>query len=226
MTVTVKSGKAWINGYMYFNDGDLTIPVSVADGTLNRIDRIVVRFDTVGRAINAVVKKGNLATSPTPPALQRDVDRHELGIADIYIAKGAVSIVGADITDLRMDTSKCGWVNSLIQADTSAIFTQYQAWYTAQQALYDGDFTTWTAAKQAAYDIWYTATTTSEQSQIDALESAFQSDWDTWFSAVQSALAGDVAGNLLAKINALPKVFRGTTDPSTPTALDFWFKEV
>jgi len=225
-TVTIKTGKAWINGYMYFNDGDLTLPVNVADGILNRIDRVVVKFDTVGRLISAVVKVGSLATSPVAPILQRDANVFELGIADIYIAKGATTIVQTNITDTRMNTDLCGWVNSLIQADTTAIFNQYQAWYSAKQNSYDGDFTTWTNAKQLAYDSWYTATTTSEQSQIDALETAFQSDWNTWFTSIQSALAGDVAGNLLAKIDAKPHVYRGTIAPTTPTNIDFWFKEI
>ncbi|MFK5173340.1 hypothetical protein ACI3QN_12575, partial [Propionibacterium freudenreichii] len=42
MTVTVKAGKAWVNGYVYINDSDLILPIAVADGVLNRIDRIVV----------------------------------------------------------------------------------------------------------------------------------------------------------------------------------------
>jgi len=226
MTVTIKTGKAWIKGYFYYNDGNLTLPVNVADGVLNRIDRIVVRFDTVGRIISGVVKVGVLATNPTAPALQRDSDIYELGIADIYVGKGATNIVQANITDLRMDTNLCGWVNSLIQADTTAIFTQYQAWYTAQQVLYNGDFTTWTAAKKVAYDAWYDTTVTNEQAQIDAIETTFQSDWNTWFTSIQNALAGDVAGNLLAKINAKPTVYKGTVEPVTPTNIDFWFKEI
>lgn len=125
MTVTVKAGKAWINGYVYILDADMVLPIDVADGVLNRIDRIAIRFDTTGRAINAVVKKGTFASSPVALALQRDADGYELGIADIYIAAGATSISQSNITDQRFNTNLCGIVSSLITADTTTLFNQF-----------------------------------------------------------------------------------------------------
>jgi len=226
MSLTVKMGKAWINGYMYINDGDLPISLDNADGILKRIDRIVVQYSIANREIKVKIKKGTNASSPTAPVLQRDTDIYELGIADVLVTNGATVITQANITDLRLNTALCGAVNSLIQADTTAIFNQYQAWYTAKQNTYDEDFTSWTTEKQSAYDLWYSTTITTEQSQIDAMETQFQSDWDTWFASIQSALAGDVAGNLLAKIDAVPQVYRGTTEPTSPTNIDFWFQEV
>lgn len=199
-TVTIKIGKAWINGYMYFNDTALILPINVADGTLNRIDRVVIRFNTVGRLISSVIKVGSLATTPVAPILQRDMDIFELGIADIYVTKGSTSIVQANITDTRMSTILCGWVNSLIQVDTTAIFNQYQD--------------------------WFTTTKNSTQSSLDALEGQFTTDWNIWFTSIQSALAGDVAGNLLAKINAVPHIYGGSIAPTTPTSIDFWFKQI
>lgn len=186
MTVTVKAGKAWINGYVYINDSDLILPIDVADGVLNRIDRIVVRFDTVGRLISTVVKKGTFASSPVAPVLQRDADKYELGIGDILISAGVITIVQGNITDLRMNTTYCGWVNSLIQADTTAIFNQYQAWFTAKQTEFNTSLVDYTTANQAI---------------LDGMEAQFNTDWDTWFATVQSALNGDIAGNLLILIN-------------------------
>ena len=49
MIITVNTGKAWINGYFYFNTSNLTITLDNADGVLNRIDRIVVRWDLQDR---------------------------------------------------------------------------------------------------------------------------------------------------------------------------------
>jgi len=184
MTVTISIGKGWINGYCYENDSILILPIVVADGVLNRIDRIVLRMDTVGRAITAVVKKGVFASSPVAPTLQRDADGYELGIADVYVAAGTTSISQANITDLRMNTSLCGWVNSLIQADTTAIFNQYQAWFTAQSATYN--------------------------SQMIANEATFESDFSAWFATIQGQLDGDIAGNLTNAINALGGTGRTT----------------
>lgn len=105
MVVTVKAGKAWINGYFYYNTGDLSLTLPVADGVLNRIDRIVVRWDLTERLISVVVKSSTPSASPTPPALQRDADAYELCLADITTGAGVTAISQAVITDRRLDTS-------------------------------------------------------------------------------------------------------------------------
>ncbi len=127
MTVTVKPGKAWINGYILINDDDYILTLDPADGVLNRIDRIVARYDIVDREIRLEVKKGTFASSPVAPTLQRDADTYELALADIYVAKGAVSITQANITDLRFNTELCGIVKGTVdQIDTTDLFAQYQ----------------------------------------------------------------------------------------------------
>ena len=127
MTVTVKAGRAWINGYILINDDDYTLTLDPADGVLSRIDRIVVRYDIADREIRLEVKKGAFASSPVAPALQRDVDAYELGLADIAVNAGAVSINQADITDLRMNANYCGIVKGLVdQIDTTDLFAQFE----------------------------------------------------------------------------------------------------
>lgn len=143
MTVTVNIGKGWISGYFYLNDAVLILPIDVADGILKRIDRIALRMDTVNRSIAAVVKKGTFSSTPVALALQRDADAYELALADVYVDAGVTSITGAAITDQRLNTVLCGWVNSLIQADTTAIFDQYQAWFASTTAAEEADFSTW-----------------------------------------------------------------------------------
>lgn len=115
--ITIKSGKGWINGYYYCNTTDYNILLDVADGVLNRIDRIVLRFNTISRDITLQVKKGTFASSPVAPNLQRDADMYELGLADIYIKAGAINITQSDITDLRKNDSYCGIVHNLVQQE-------------------------------------------------------------------------------------------------------------
>ena len=69
MTITIKAGAGWINGYIYENTSELILPVDAADGVLSRIDRVILKYDTVAREVKAVVKKGSFASSPI--ALQR-----------------------------------------------------------------------------------------------------------------------------------------------------------
>ena len=147
--ITIKSGKGWINGYYYCNTTDYNILLDVADGVLNRIDRMVLRFNTSSRDITLQVKKGTFASSPVAPSLQRDADMYELGLADIYIKAGAISITQADITDLRLNREICGIVHGVVeQVDTTAIFNQFENWYSTTKTNYDTDITKWTKEKK------------------------------------------------------------------------------
>ena len=152
MTVTVKMGRAWINGYEYKNTSDLDKELDIADGVLNRIDRIVIRWINSERTVYCVIKKGTFASSPVAPALQRDVDAYELALADIKVKAGATEIRQEDITDLRLDTSLCGIVHGVVeQADTSTIFNQYMAWLTTIQQ----GWGEWTEAEKEAWYAWW-----------------------------------------------------------------------
>ncbi|CAK7001839.1 hypothetical protein [Tissierella sp.] len=125
MTITIKKGKAWINGYFYENTDDLILGIDNADGVLNRIDRVVVRLDKINREIKTIVKKGTFTSSPVVPELTRNADVYELGIAEIKVNKGAVSIVQLDITDTRLKLDVCGVTNSLITVDVEIITNQF-----------------------------------------------------------------------------------------------------
>lgn len=152
MNIILKGGPAWINGYVYENTSDLILPVDPADGVLNRIDRVVLRYDTINREIKAVVKKGTFAGFPVAPTLQRDADAYELGIADINVAKGTISITQAYITDIRLNTALCGIVNSLIQVDTTTLLNQYEAGMQAKEVQFTQDFNDWFSTIQDALD--------------------------------------------------------------------------
>lgn len=182
MTVTVSVGKAWINGYILINDDDYILNIEPADGILSRIDRIVARYDTVDREIRLEVKQGAYSSSPVAPSLQRDADAHELGLADVYVGKGIISITQANITDLRLNSDVCGIVHGLVdQVDTTTIFNQYQAWF--------NDITSGTEQEIADW----------QQQQYD--------DFMIWFQSIQDILEGDVAANLASRISSLENDF-------------------
>jgi hypothetical protein len=143
MNVIVMPGPAWINGYCYENTSDLILVIEPADGVLNRIDRIAIRLDTVERKITVVIKKGTFASSPVATSLQRDADAYELGIADVSIAKGTISISQANISDLRLNSTLCGVVNSLIQVDTTTLLNQYEVGMQQKEDDFTQQFIEW-----------------------------------------------------------------------------------
>ncbi|ABS33971.1 hypothetical protein FC823_08985 [Clostridium botulinum] len=144
MTVNVKQGKAWIKGYFYVNTDDLKLKIDVADSVLSRVDRIVLRKDVAQRKIYCYVKKGQFASSPVAPALQRDADMYELGLADIYVRAGVISIIQSNITDLRLNKELCGIVHGAIdQVDVTTLFNQYTEKFKLKEEEFETEFKEW-----------------------------------------------------------------------------------
>lgn len=182
MTVSLKAGKAWINGYYATNDADYVLTLDNADGVLNRIDRVVLQLNYLNREITPIVKKGTPASSPVAPALKRDADAYEIALADVYIGKGVLGISQANITDLRLNTSLCGIVHALIdQVDTTTIFNQYTAWFNSVKDGTEQEISDW-------------------QQQVEQT-------FNDWFDTVKGILEGDVATNLANRIATLEQDF-------------------
>lgn len=153
MTINLTLGKAWINGYYYENTDNLNLAIIPAEGVLNRIDRIVLRLDFLNREIKCYVKQGSFASSPIAPALVRDADMYELGIADIAVNKGVIKITQDNITDLRLDNNYCGIVHGTIeQVDVTTLYNQYATAFADKETVLEADFNTWFATIKAALD--------------------------------------------------------------------------
>ena len=202
MVVTVKAGKAWINGYFYYNTGDLSLTLPVADGVLNRIDRIVVRWDLTERLISVVVKSSTPSASPTPPALQRDADAYELCLADITTGAGVTAISQAVITDRRLDTSLCGVVAGVVdQIDTAAFNAQLEAWfsdYKGQSLQEFNDLVSYMESLELLGDQQYNAL----QAYMNAFKLEAKNDFNAWFASVKNVLDEDTAGHLVNMIQS------------------------
>ncbi|AUN19039.1 hypothetical protein B2H91_10520 [Clostridium botulinum] len=144
MSVTDKPGKGWINGFYYQNTDDFILKLDVADGVLNRIDKVVLRLDFNKRSINLYIKKGVFASSPVAPTLQRDADAYELGLADVKVNAGVIKITQADITDLRLDKNLCGIVHGVVdQVDITTIFNQYSTRFKIKSEEFEKEFEAW-----------------------------------------------------------------------------------
>ncbi|EPY2274475.1 hypothetical protein ACXAUS_003374 [Clostridium sporogenes] len=218
MSVTVQAGKGWINGYYYQNTGDFILKIDVADSLLNRIDRVVLRLDFNTRKVNLFIKKGIFASSPVAPSLQRDADMYELGIADIYVRAGVISIIQSNITDLRLNSNVCGIVHGVVeQVDTTAIFNQFQSWYSQTKEAYDKDIAMWTKEKKEAFDKWYIENTKAFINEFNTWYNTNTKQWEKdfttwfkntevwekqftdWFATIKNALDGDIAAKLTVK---------------------------
>ncbi|SEM34620.1 hypothetical protein SAMN05192533_102264 [Mesobacillus persicus] len=165
--IQVEAGRAFINGYLYANTLPKTLPIEIADGVLKRKDLVVIRLNMNNREITAEVIQGTPSENPIAPEVTRTAVIYELALAEVTINAAAPYITQANVLDTRMDSSRAGWINSLIQADTESIFNNYQNWYNTKTGEYETDWQEWFEAMkdQVANDDH-----TLMNSRLDALE--------------------------------------------------------
>ena len=137
MKVDVLSGMSWINGFWYENTSNLTLDISVADGVLNRIDNVVVRWGKIERSIWITIVKGTPATNAVAPSIERSSDYYDLKLAEISVKAGATNITQADITDTRLNSDVCGFVVGVVQQfDTTEFGNQLDGYISKYAAEY------------------------------------------------------------------------------------------
>lgn len=126
MSVKVKAGRAFINGYVYRNTEELEVGLVPADPANPRIDRIVARLDTVtGRKIYLAVVTGTPGVMPEAPALTRTAQIYEISMGQVYVGAGVTSVNAGNITNERDDEDVCGkalpWGFALLEAAIAAL---------------------------------------------------------------------------------------------------------
>lgn len=133
MTVQVQPGRAFINSRWLKVAATGTLTLSAADGLLNRIDAVIMKYSVFDRVITIEVKEGTAATSPTAPVMSRNEAVVEYCLATVYIAAGATKITQANITDTRPNSSVCGFVTNLVNnIDVTALYAQWEAAFNAK----------------------------------------------------------------------------------------------
>lgn len=203
MILTVKAGKAWINGYFFYNTTDTNIQLDTADGVLKRIDRIVIRWSLKNRNIIIEVKKGDYASTPVAPDLQRDADIYELAIADVLVNNGVIEIVQSNITDQRYNTPICGIVTQAVQTiDTSQLSAKLEAWFREYQNLSGLEYQTLLAVFESLKQ--------QGGNEFIALQAWFRdyktqatAEFTTWFEGLQDVLDTNAETNILGLISTL-----------------------
>lgn len=131
-TITVKAGKANVGSRWRFDDQPTNFTIS-APSDYTRIDRVVIRTDYVNKITSIVLKPGTPASSPIPPALQRDATAYEISLARVTITP-ANSI---QIADERHTTSVCGGIRTRDCSEFDGYLKEIQGsfanWFEQQQ---------------------------------------------------------------------------------------------
>lgn len=140
MGITVSDGTGWMtdaggNGVVWWNDTEKTsgqklqLEIDMADGVLNRIDRIIVEWKTINYADLPEIKvlKGTASSTAEAPALTNNSTVRQISLARVAVGAGITAVTASMITDERLDPSVCGLVTDGLSIDTTTINAQYTA---------------------------------------------------------------------------------------------------
>lgn len=140
MAVQVSDGTGWLanagkDGVVWWIDNEetsgskLQLTIDAADGALNRIDRVIVEWETTTYAVLPEVKvlKGTVASNAVAPELTNNSSLRQICLAQISIPAGTTEITASLITDTRLNNALCGLVTDGISIDTSTMNAQFEA---------------------------------------------------------------------------------------------------
>lgn len=131
--VTIAPGLAWMNyddfkGVSVCSREDTVLTVPDADNTLNRVDRVVLQFDTASNLTAIRLKTGTPAVAAQPPDILQTHNQYELGLCTISVPAGSAAISAADVTDTRADETVCGVMrDGVTSIPTAQLIAQWRA---------------------------------------------------------------------------------------------------
>ena len=182
MKISIKPGYAWIEGYLYKIAGeDLILEHGIADPSLNRIDRVVIRLDKTleNRYVKAFILEGTPESTPKAPSLTRNDNVYEISLAQVEIIAGKSFIESYQITDERLDNTVCGITTHLFeQVDTTDIFNEWQKYLIHKRNESDASYEEFVTAYQNIWNSWI-------EDKISEPSGEFYAEWKYWFNEVQ-----------------------------------------
>lgn len=224
MEIRVNAGYAFINGYAFRNPATLSVTLDTAEGALNRVDRVVVRWDLPQRDMYIAVLKGTPSAKPTATAVTRTTEIWELALADIYVGKGVTRIQTQNITDQRFNSAVCGIVTGTVEEiDASVLTKQFTDFFNTYSAAVLDEFSAYKQSMEkylteiaGVYDSYVSKTEglfAQYESRFNERYSSFESTLDNWDKELLNAYT-----DFMAKI----KLFQSDAENEFNT----WFESI
>ena len=164
LTLTVKAGRANINGAFYWQKDDETI--TLKKNTATKSYNIILRLND-----NDAYRNITLVASDANNGITRSDSIYDLVLATVTVTGNASEIKGSDITDTRLDSTRCGAVTNAIKSvETLDLFTQMTELFKEIKA-------------QNKYEM-----------------TANKNEFNEWFASVKDTLDSDTAGKLMNRI--------------------------
>lgn len=170
LTLTVKAGRANINGAFYWQRDDETITLEKNNATKSY--NIILRLND-----NDAYRNIALLSSEINNGITRSDSIYDLVLATVTVEGNASEIKGSNITDTRLDSTRCGAVTNAIKSvETLDLFTQMTELFKEVKE--------------------------QNQSEMKANENEF----NEWFASVKDTLDSNTAGKLSNRISNIEKM--------------------
>lgn len=164
LILTVKAGRANINGAFYWQKDDETITLEKSTATKNY--NIILRLND-----NYAYRNITLVASDMNNGITRSDSIYDLVLATVTVEGNASEIKGSNITDTRLDSTRCGAVTNAIKSvETLDLFTQMTELFKEVK----------------------------EQNQFEM--KANENEFNEWFTSVKDTLDSNTAGKLMNRI--------------------------
>ncbi len=235
LSATVSVGNCLINGrYGHLSTAE-TVTFETANAYNNRIDTVVLRLDLSNDVRNIVtdVLTGTPAQTPVAPTLTRDGTIWELGIADVLIPSNSSQVSQSNITDTRLDATRCSIVSAINSTiDTTALYLQIQNDLEQFQSVEQVQFDSWfetiqnVLSSDAAGNLYLlvsaaqsTATTAQTTADSKATTTTYSATFDSsgWSASVPYTQTASVTG-ILSTDNPIADIISLSSTVSTASA--------
>ncbi|MBK5077647.1 hypothetical protein IL308_12930 [Lactococcus lactis] len=135
MNVIVGSGVAWIIGGQVMNTSPLSFQIPAPLTSQSRTDSIVVQWSNSSNNGDIIYKQNSTQVVQTN-------DVYELQLCKILVPANATNISQANITDMRADTSVCGFSSPYEAIKTGDLLAQFKSELEANGVLFSQWFET------------------------------------------------------------------------------------
>lgn len=170
LTLTVKAGRANINGAFYWQKDDETITLEKNSATKSY--NIILRLND-----NDAYRNITLVASDINDGITRSDSIYDLVLATVTVTGNSSEVKGSDITDTRLDSTRCGAVTSAIKSVQSLdLFTQVTELFKEIKA------------------------------QNESEMNANRTEFNDWFATVKDTLDTNTAGKLSNRISNIEKM--------------------
>lgn len=164
LTLTVKAGRANISGAFYWQKDDETITLEKNNATKSY--NIILRLND-----NDAYRNITLLASDTNEGITRSGSIYDMVLATVTVEGNTSEIKGSNITDTRLDSTRCGVVTNAIKSvETLDLFTQMTELFKEVK----------------------------EQNQSEM--SANENEFNEWLASVKDTLDSNTAGKLMNRI--------------------------